>query len=393
MNVLNSRLRVVVLGWMIREPTGGNAWQTLNYVHGLANLGHDVYYIEDSDDSPMCYGPDLGRPTTEPTYGLRFASEAFARLGLGDRWAYYDAHANEWKGARAHDARVLCNTADLLLNIAGLNPLRDWVEGVPVRAMIDTDPGFTQIRNLTDPQFLQRSRAHTAFFSFGENLGKSSCAIPSDGLLWQTTRQPVSLSAWPYRLGPRSGRYTTVMQWQSWPGSWEYDGLQLGNKSDSFEPFMGLPDRAGRIFDLALRARWVSPLSALRKAGWGIADIDAVSRDPWTYQSFIQESKAELGIAKAGYVVTRGGWFSERSAGYLASGRPVLHQDTGFAEWLPCGEGVFAFRSPEDVVDAITRIESNYDSHCRSAHDLATEYFSADRVLLPLIERAMAPPQ
>jgi hypothetical protein len=388
--VSNARLRIIVSGWLIREPTGGQAWHSLNYVHGLAALGHDVYYIEDSDDTPMCYGPDTSGPSKDAAYGLRFAADAFAQIGLGDRWAYYDAHINEWKGARARDARALCESADLMLHVSGFNPLRDWLERIPARVMIDTDPGFIQIRNLTDPQFHARCEAHTAFFSFGENFGKPSCAIPEDGFSWQATRQPVSLAAWPDTPGPRDGRYTTVMQWQTWQAPWEYKGLKLATKAESFRQFMDLPGRLGPIFEIAVRSRWTSPHSMLRRAGWGIADIDGISRDPWTYQAFIQRSKAEFSIAKAGYVETRSGWFSERSAVYLASGRPVLHQDTGFSDWLPCGKGVFAFRSPEEVIDAVFRINADYDVHCRAARELAAEYFAAERVLAPLIETAMA---
>jgi hypothetical protein len=386
----NGKLRVIVLGWLIREPTGGQAWHSLNYVHGLAELGHDVYYIEDSDDTPMCYGADISGPSNDATYGLRFAANAFARLGLDDRWAYYDAHTNEWKGARARDALSVCKSADLMLHVSAFHPLRDWLERIPVRVMIDTDPGFTQIRNLTNPQFRARCEVHTAFFSFGENFGKPSCSIPADGFSWQATRQPMSLTAWPHTPGPRDGRYTTVMQWQSWHAPWEYEGLKLAMKAESFRQFIDLPARLGPIFEIGVRSRWTSPHAMLRQAGWQIADIDGISRDPWTYQAFLQGSKAELGIAKAGYVETRCGWFSERSAAYLASGRPVLHQDTGFPDWLPCGNGVFAFRSPEDVIDAVSQVGADYDAHCRAARGLAEEFFAADRVLPPLIEAAMA---
>jgi hypothetical protein len=173
-----------------------------------------------------------------------------------------------------------------------------------VRAMIDTDPGFTQIRNLTDPQFRRLCEAHTVFFSFAENIGKPSCSIPSDGFDWQPTRQPVSLGAWPYAPGPRDGRYTTVMQWESFSRPFEYGDLRLAMKSESFPDFVELPQRLGPIFEIAVRARSASPHAVLREAGWKIAAIDDVSRDPWTYQAFIQGSKAEFGIAKAGYVVT-----------------------------------------------------------------------------------------
>src|SRR5215469_10525881 len=232
----DSRLRIIVMGSLIREPTGGNAWANVGYAHGLAELGHDVFYVEDSDDYPTCYDARNTAATTDPTYGLRFAAAALARLGLGDRWAYYDAHSDEWKGARAYDARAICKSADLILSFSGMwgNPLREWLEAVPRRATIDCDPGFTQVRNLTDPSFRRRYEAYTAFFSVGANIGKPGCAIPTDGFPWGITRPPVSLAAWPYVPGPRNGRYTTVMQWETFPGPIQYDGLVLATKSESF---------------------------------------------------------------------------------------------------------------------------------------------------------------
>jgi hypothetical protein len=181
------------------------------------------------------------------------------------------------------------------------------------------------------------------------------------------------------------------MAWESWSRPYEFGDLRLEKKkSISFAPMIDLPSRVGPIFDLAIRANSEAPLAALRRAGWGIADIDAVSRDPWTFQAFIQRSRAEFGIATAGYLTTRCGGFYERSVAYLASGRPVLHQDTGFGEWLPCGAGVFSFGTVEEAADAIARIEADYEAHCRAARELAVEYFSAPRVLVPLIEAAMA---
>jgi hypothetical protein len=235
---------------------------------------------------------------------------------------------------------ALCRSADLLLNVSGVNPIRDWFAAIPVRVMIDTDPGFSQIRNLTDPTSRIRCAAHTAFFSFGENVGKPFCLVPDDGFPWQPTRQPVSLGAWPCDVpGPRNGKFTTVMQWDSFPAPYQFGNLSLAMKSAAFPPFMHLPNKLGKIFELAVRGRRPDVISDLRSAGWGIAGIDAAARDPWSYQSFIRSSKADFGIAKEGYVVTRCGWFSERSAGYLASGRPVLHQDTGFTEWFAVRKG------------------------------------------------------
>jgi hypothetical protein len=389
----DNRLRIIVLGFLVREPTGGLAWAFLNYLYGLMELGHDVYYLEDSSDRPSCYGPDLSGPSTDAEYGLSFAARVLGRLGLGERWAYYDAHTTRWRGPQADGAPALCRTADLVINISGYNSIRDWLKSIPARALIDLDPGFMQVRNLTNPAFRRHSADHTAFFTIGKHIGKPFCRIPDDGFPWQPILQPVPLAEWPHVPAPCEGRYTTIMAWESSTRPLEYGDLRLEmKKSVSFAPLIDLPSRVGNIFELAVRARSDAPLSMLRRAGWGIADVSAVSRDPWSYQAFIQRSRAELGITTAGYLTSRCGWFSERSVAYLASGRPVLAQDTGFAEWLPCGAGVFAFRSIEEAADAIARIESDYDFHCRAARELAVEYFAAPRILTPLIEAAMAGP-
>jgi hypothetical protein len=208
-----SGLRIVVLGYVVRGPLGGMAWHHLQYVLGLTRLGHDVYFVEDSDDYPSCYDPDRGLTDTDPTYGLRFATAAFERLGLAERWAFYDAHAGRWHGPHEGRVRRALAGADLVLNVSGVNPLRPWLADIPVRVLIDTDPVFTQIRHLTDPAARAVTDQNTAFFSFGENIAQGTAAVPDDGLPWQPTRQPVVLEEWPVTPGPAKGMFTTVMQW------------------------------------------------------------------------------------------------------------------------------------------------------------------------------------
>lgn len=176
-----NKLRIVVLGYVVRGPLGGMAWHHLQYALGLAQLGHDVYFVEDSDDYPACYDPSRHITDTDPTYGLRFAANTFARVGLGDHWAYFDAHASRWYGPCAERILGVCATADLVLNVSGVNPLRPWLADTAVRILIDTDPVFTQIRHLADPAARSQSQKHTAFFSFGENIENSISSIPRDG--------------------------------------------------------------------------------------------------------------------------------------------------------------------------------------------------------------------
>jgi len=387
---MGSRLRIIVLGYIVRGPLGGMVWSNLQYLVGLARLGHDVFFLEDSDDYPSCYDPVRDITDTDPAYGLSFTARAMERIGFVDRWAYHDAHAGQWHGPCASRVAEICADADLVLDLSGVNPLRPWLLDIPARALVDTDPAFTQIRHLTDPAARERARLHTAFLSFGANIGQSRCSIPDDGLPWQPTRQPVVLDTLRVTPGRPQGRYTTVMLWHSYPVQ-EYAGVCYGLKAESFMPYMDLPARVGPIFELAVGSA-TTPHALLRRHGWSVRDSRKPTRDLPTYESYIRRSKAEFSVAKHGYVTTWSGWFSERSITYLASGRPVLVQDTGFSDWLSTGSGVLAFSSPDEAVAGLHEIDSRYAQHCRAARDVAVEYFDAAKVLPPLIDRAMTRP-
>ena len=211
----------------------------------------------------------------------------------------------------------------------------------PPLLLVDTDPVFTQVRHLTDPASRATALQHTAFFSFGENIRSDAGRIPDDQLDWLPTRQPVVLDAWPVTPGPRK--------------------LALGSDA--------------------------APRQQLLAAGWSLRNPLEVTRDPSSYQHYIQQSKAEFSVAKHGYVVSHSGWFSERSACYMASGRPVLVQETGFSEWLESGAGVVAFSTPEEAIAGIDLINSDYENHSRRARELARASFDAGDVLASLIRR------
>jgi hypothetical protein len=202
--------------------------------------------------------------------------------------------------------------------------------------------------------------------------------------------QPVVLEAWPVTPGPAGGPFTTVMQWESYPAK-EYAGRRYGMKADSFGPYLGLPARAGGAFELAVGSP-SAPRELLRARGWRLRDPQEVTRDPWAYQAYLRGSKAEFGVAKHGYVISRCGWFSERSAAYLASGRPVLAQDTRFTDWLPAGEGVLPFSAPEEALAGAEEIDRRYALHSRRAREVAAEYFDSGKVLAHLLDRALRGP-
>jgi hypothetical protein len=383
----SSRPRIVVLGYIVRGPLGGLCWHHLQYMIGLVELGHDVLFVEDSDDYEACYDPSTDQVGTDPSYGLDFTERTFSSVGLAGLWAYWDNHAGRWHGPAAERALEHCRTADLVLNLSGVNPLREWVADAPHRALVDTDPVFTQIRHLTDDKSRRLAEAHNSFLSFGENIGLEGCTVPDDGFPWRATRQPVALGAWKATPGPKDGRFTTVMQWDSYPAR-EHEGRRFGMKSASFGPYEELPRRTGRRFELALGSR-TAPRDKLRELGWELLDPREPTLDPWSYQEYIRGSKAEFTVAKHGYVASWSGWFSERTAAYLASGRPVIVEDSGFTRWLERDAGVLPFTTPEGAIERIEALDRDYEYHCREARRVAEDYFDAAKVLPPMIEAAM----
>lgn len=380
-------MRIVVLGYIVRGPVGGLAWHHLQYVLGLVALGHDVRFVEDSDDYPACYDPVRHVVDTDPSYGLRFATDAFAGLGIGHLWSYYDAHTAQWLGPDSAHAKEFCRSADMVLNLSGMNPLREWTHDVPIRALVDTDPLFTQVKHLTDPIAHARATQHTVFFSYAENIEAGTAKIPDDGFAWQATRQPVVLDRWAVSPPPAGARYTTVMQWQAYSPV-EFGGIRYGTKSMSFEPYMDLPRRTPAQLEMAVGGA-DAPRERLRDNGWSVQDPLSVAAGPWDYSQYISRSRGEFTVANQAYVVSNSGWFSDRSAAYLASGRPVVTQDTGFSGWLPVGAGLFAFETADAALEAVASIERDYIHHSESARRLAEEHFDSSEVLSLLTERAI----
>ncbi|HUP53630.1 MAG TPA: hypothetical protein VM198_14200 [Longimicrobiales bacterium] len=388
----SQRLRVAVLGYVVRGPLGGLAWHHLQYVVGLVRLGHDVFFLEDSEDYEACYDPVTDRMGSDPSYGLGFAERTFREVGLGERWAYHDAHTGTWHGPCAGRVAEICATSDLLLNLSGSNPLRPSLQTIPVRVFVDTDPVFTQIKHLTRPADHELAAAHNRFFSLAENIGRPSCQIPSDGFPWRPTRQPVVTDMWRPTPGRPSAPFTTVMQWDSYEIR-ELAGVRYGMKSASFTPYLDLPRRLGRwSFELAIGAN-IATRELLEAHGWGVIDPRRPTRTIGSFQQYLRGSRAEFSVAKHGYVVARSGWFSERSTGYLASGRPVVVQDTGFSDWLSTGRGVLAFDDADGAMAGIEALDRAYEWHCRAAREVVEEYFSAPRVLSFLLERALSAEQ
>lgn len=383
----SDHLRIVVSGFIVRAPLGGQVWHYLQYLVGLAELGHEVLYLEDScffedDEYEWFYDPEVGKCGVDPSYGLHFLNETLTLFGLEQRWAFYQAHADCWHGPGSSWAVDFCKRADVLVNVSGVNPVRPWLQAIPRRVFVDTDPAFTQVRLLGNPINRRHGLQHNVFATFGENIPAGRADLPADVFPWIATRQPVLLDKWPDTPGPRRGPLTTVMAWETYRSE-EYEGRRYGLKADSFQSFLDLPGLSSETFEMALGGS-SAPRDLLQSRNWKLRDV--APRTATDYQEYIRASKAEFAVAKQGYVTSRSGWFSERSASYLASGRPVVVEDTGFPDWLPEGRGIHAFRTLEDAVAALEDLEQRYDVHCRAAREITAEYFDSRRVLPRLLD-------
>ncbi|MBV8986453.1 MAG: hypothetical protein JO248_18640 [Acidimicrobiia bacterium] len=374
-------MKIVVAGFIVRYPLGGNAWHQLQYVLGLERLGHDVAFVEHAAWDESCFDPVDDVMTSDPTRGLAFLRDVWERHGVRASWCYVDERGGEHNMTR-QELEVKCGEADLLINIGNVNWLPEF-ELCRRRALVDIDPVFTQIGavGMIDPH-----EHHDILFTFGENMAGAGAAVPFDAAHWLPTRQPIVLDCWPARPGDPSAAMTSVINWTAY-GDHVFEGQTFGQKDRQFEPFFDLPRTVDRPMELALGA----PLDVqdrLRCGGWAVVDPMAVSRNTATFQGYLAASSAEFCVAKHGYVISRSGWFSDRSACYLAAGRPVILEDTGFSAVLPCGDGLLPFSSPGDARAAIKAVDSNYDHHCRAAREVAEEYFDSDVILTALLERA-----
>ena len=377
-------LKIICSGYLIRYPLGGLSWHHIQYLVGLQRLGHEVTFFEHYGWPDSCYDPLRHTMTSDPSHGIDYLLKLLRPHGLENRWCFL-AQDGAAYGMSRERLGQLCRESDLYLNLSNINWLPE-LEECPRRVLVDTDPVFTQIgaHGLGGPY----SRYH-ALFTFGENVHRTGCNMPTAGARWMPTRQPIVLDMWRVEPGDRSAPFTTVMSWSPLGDRWHH-GQLYGQKDRAFEPFFRLPRLTRTPMQLA-----VTPPEEIRaqlaQGGWHLVDPQQVTRDPKAYQSYLRGSRAEFSVAKHGYVVTRCGWFSERSAAYLASGRPVVVQDTGFGHWLEKGTGVIAFATPEEACEGIAEIDRRYEDHCRAARDIAEEYFDARRVLSNLIEQAMDP--
>jgi len=384
------RPQIVVLGMMTKIPVAGVVWRTLHYLVGFERLGYETYYVEAHARTPSMLMQSAADDSS--ARAAAFIAGALDPFGFGDRWAYHALHADgRCYGLSESRLRALYGSAALIINLHGGTEPRPEHTATDRLVYLETDPVEVEVQLAGGRQeTIDYLRPHCAYFTFGENYGQPDCLLPvSKDFAFQPTHQPVVVDFWRNWRDVKSERYTTIGNWRQ-----EWRDIRLGgetyswSKHQEFLKFLELPSRTGQSFELALSGATAEDCALLEQNGWHVRDALSLSGDAGTYRDYICGSRGEFTVAKDQNVRLRTGWFSDRSTCYLASGRPVLHQDTGFTDWLPTGEGVLAFFDLESVLDGIKRLEADYEFHSRAARRMAEDHFEAASVLSQMLEAA-----
>lgn len=386
------RKRIVVMGFMGSMPIAGVIWQHVHYIVGLQQLGHEVYYVEDSARLP--YNPETFEVNNEFDYAARILDRLSREFEFKNCWGFCARYlaGNPTAGLPLKKIRQLYRDADAILNICGTQEFNDDLLKSDRILYVESDPGVEQIkvdkRVRSTIDYLGR---HRALFTFGENVGTKNFAVPTHGFKWLPTRQPIVTDLWKTNRSPaRAAVFTSVANWSTsglkditWRGE-----KYLWSKSLEFMRFVPAPKTSGETFELATDIKDKKTRDRFLRDGWRFRSPRDLSVDYWLYRDYIQRSKGEFTVAKDQYVRLNTGWFSDRSVCYLAAGRPVVIQETGFSDNYGRGGGLFAFTSLAEVVAAVKAINADYRKHSRAARALAREVFEAKTVLKSLLDRA-----
>ena len=386
------RKRIVVMGFMGSMPIAGVIWQHVHYIIGLQQLGHDVYYVEDSARLP--YNPETFEVNNEFDYAARILDRLSREFEFKNCWGFCARYlpGNPTAGLLLKKIRQLYRDADAILNICGTQEFNDDLLKSDRILYVESDPGVEQIkvdkRVRSTIDYLGR---HRALFTFGENVGTKKFPVPTHGFKWLPTRQPIVTDLWKINRSPaRAAVFTSVANWSTsglkditWRGE-----KYLWSKSLEFIRFVAAPKRSGETFELATEIKDKRTRDKFLRDGWRFRSPHDLSVDYRLYRDYIQRSKGEFTVAKDQYVRLNTGWFSDRSACYLAAGRPVIVQETGFSDNYGGRGGLFAFSSLAEVVAAVKAINADYRKHSRAARALARDVFEAKTVLKSLLDRA-----
>lgn len=383
-------LIIIVGGYIVAYPLGGMTWHHLNYLLGLAELGHEVWFLEDSGSYSYPYNPQSGQCGVDSSYGREYLRQTLAQYGLPIRYCYYSEFEDRHYGLDRHELAALLQRADLLLCVSGVTPIRSDRPKARRTVVIDTDPVFTQLRMIHDADFLAYYRGFDAVASFGRLIGSADCPLPTHGFDWVATNQPVALRHWP--ATPTDSRaFTTIGKWEhTSERNLEFGGKRyLSSKGVEWMKMLQLPSRVPWTMTMGMLAMPPHTEAQFTAAGWRLVNPQQATATCGAYGDFIRNSAGEFTVAKEIYAALPSGWFSDRGSVYLASGRPVVAQASGFDRWLPTGEGLFSFETIDQAADALNLIARDYPRHAAAARSIAQVHLDSGKVLGDLLERVM----
>jgi hypothetical protein len=385
MTSANDRLTIIVAGMVGNVPGhGGATWAVLQYLLGLRRLGHRVHFVE-FIDRPQLSAPEAPFHTSRNS---SYCGAVFGRFDLTDEWTLVGP-GGAVAGTSMAGFEATAGSADLLVDLSGCATGIEAVSSIPRRLYVDMDPGFTQWWHAQGANV--GLEGHTHYATVGTAIPHGGTAVPSCGVVWWPMLPPVVLDLWPRAGDVVNDAFTTVGNWRSY-GPVDTGDTVLGQRAHSFRAMARLPALSGERFTVALSIHEgdAADRSMLEECGWQIVDPATVAATPDDYQRFVAGSYAEIGIAKHGYVSARTGWFSDRSAVYLACGRPVLAQDTGMQGGLPVGTGLVTFSNLQEAAEATRMIRRDYRLHSSGARGLALDHLDSDRILGGLVDMVFA---
>jgi hypothetical protein len=374
--------KIVVLHLAARYPFAGVIWQLLHHLLGFRKLGFDVYYIE--DHRAYVYDPTIESGTPDPSRNLSVVGGVLERYGFRDKWAFLDVVKNECVGM-SHDRCIeLFRDADAVINLCGATEPREEHERSRCLVYLETDPGVLQLELARKiPAAVAFARSHKLFFTYCYNIGAPDCLLPTAGFDWHPTRPPVNLDEWHPGVGAAEPpAFTTVGTWQNNGNDMEIRGeTYYWSKHLNFRKVLDVAARANQPIEIATNLTSGPDYNSAIAGGFKITPVVPMSLDIDAYRDYISRSRGEFTVSKDIYVRPRTGWFSDRTVCYLAAGRPVVTQRTGFEKFIPTEAGLLGFDTPDEAGDAIKQINSDYARHARAAREIAAEYFDAIKLL------------
>lgn len=374
--------RILVGSWMVRYPLGGNLSWSLQWLVGFHRLGHEVYLVEKGGFPNACFDPARNVMSDDCSYGMEVVDKLLRRFGMENRICYVDEQGR-YHGLSKQTVESLFRSAELFADIGTHGAWMEEAEKTGATILVDGEPGFTQMKMESALAAGKTLPEYDHYFSNGANIGTPASSAPTAGKTWRPLFNPVVPELFEPVAADADAAFTTVMNWQAHE-PFRYGGVVYGQKDVEFAKFENLPNRTAARLEVAVAGR--VPKDRLAKSGWRLRDAHEVTVSFDSYCDYIRRSRGEFSVCKNVFVATNSGWFSDRSAAYLASGRPVVLQDTGFSAHLPCGRGLFAVRTVEQAADAINEIEGDYKSHSRWAREIAAEYLDASTILGGLLK-------